>query len=189
MMVGSDKFSSLSLLVVEDNEHMMRLLKAMLRALGVGSIDTAADAQRALQIMRARVPDILIVDWMMEGMSGIELTKHIRSSDQSPNPYMPIVMVTAHAEKELVIEARDAGVTEFLVKPIAVAALAQRLSTIVDQPRHFVRTAAYFGPDRRRRAQQFKGSERRTANADLVTPEETERFIEERRSKHGNDAA
>jgi len=188
-MEGSEKFASLSVLVVEDNDHMMRLLKAMLRALGVGSIDAAADAQRALQVMRVRVPDILIVDWMMEGMSGIELTKHIRSSDKSPNHFMPIVMVTAHAEKELVIEARDAGVTEFLVKPIAAAALAQKLLTIMEQPRPFVRTAAYFGPDRRRRNQQFKGPERRTTDADLVTPDETQRFIEERRSKSGNDAA
>jgi two-component system, chemotaxis family, chemotaxis protein CheY len=184
-----EKFASLGMLVVEDNEHMMRLLKAMLRALGVGRVDSATDAQRALQIMRVQVPDILIVDWMMEGMSGIELTKHIRSSDESPNPYMPIIMVTAHAEKELVIEARDAGVTEFLVKPIAAAALVQRLSTIIDQPRPFVRTPNYFGPDRRRRAVQFKGPERRTTNPALVTPEETERFFEERRSKHGNDAA
>jgi two-component system chemotaxis response regulator CheY len=174
-----EKFASLSVLVVEDNEHMMRLLKAMLRALGVGRVDSATDAQRAIQIMRVQVPDILIVDWMMEGMSGIELTKHIRSSDESPYPYMPIIMVTAHAEKELVIEARDAGVTEFLVKPIAAAALAQRMSTIIDQPRPFVRAPNYFGPDRRRRAVQFKEPERRTTNPDLVTPEETEHFIEE----------
>lgn len=188
-MEGSEKFASLSVLVVEDSEHMMRLLKAMLRAFGIGYIDSATDAKQALQIMRVRVPDILIVDWMMEGMTGIELTKHIRLSDASPNPFMPILMVTAHAEKELVIEARDAGVTEFLVKPIAAAALAQRLSTILDQPRPFVRTAAYFGPDRRRQDLPFNGSERRTANTHVLTPEETDRYIEESRSKHGNDAA
>lgn len=189
VMAGPVTYASISVLVVEDNEHMMRLLKAMLRALGIGTVDTAADAQRALQIMRVHVPDILVVDWMMEGMSGIELTRHIRTSEESPNPYMPIMMVTAHAEKRLVIEARNAGVSEFLAKPISAVTLAQRLSAIIDRPRPFVRAASYFGPDRRRQARTLKHPERRTASAELVTPQEMQRFIEERRSKQDGNAA
>jgi DNA-binding response OmpR family regulator len=87
----------------------------------------------------------------MAPTDGIHLTKQIRMGGASPNKYVPIIMVTGHTEKARVEAARDAGVTEFLAKPITVQNLMSRLSEIVERPRPFVKCDTYFGPERRRR--------------------------------------
>ena len=82
---------------------------------------------------------------------------------QSPNPFVPIIMLTGHTHVDRVLQARDAGVTEFLAKPISINAILSRLVAIVDHPRPFVRTKSYFGPCRRRRDDhQYQGPERRS---------------------------
>jgi two-component system, chemotaxis family, chemotaxis protein CheY len=183
------KYASLSVLVVDDNEHMLRIMKTMIRALGVGIVRGAENAAQALDMIDANPPDILILDWMMQGMNGLELARHLRTSGDSPNPYLPIVMVSAHADRSLVIEARNVGINEFVVKPVSVAAMAQRLSAIVDRPRPFVRTANYFGPDRRRHSAKMPNQERRALSSDVVSREEIQRFIEARRANIDGNAA
>jgi DNA-binding response OmpR family regulator len=107
-------------------------------------------------------PDVLILDWMMEGMTGIDLAKMIRTSAASPNPFVPIIMLTGHTSPERVRQARDFGVNEFLAKPVSVNAVMTRLSAVIEHPRPFVRTKVYFGPCRRRRGtDEYKGPERR----------------------------
>ena len=81
---------------------------------------------------------------------GLELTQMIRQPGANANPYVPIIMLTGHSEKKRVIAARDAGVTEFLAKPISAKALYQRIVNVVANPRPFIKTKTYFGPDRRR---------------------------------------
>jgi DNA-binding response OmpR family regulator len=86
----------------------------------------------------------------------------VRTSQASPNPYVPIIMVTGHTERPRVEAARDAGVTDFLAKPITVNNLIARLAEIVERPRPFVKCETYFGPDRRRRKMKdFTGPWRR----------------------------
>ena len=97
-------------------------------------------------------PDFVLTDLSMKPIDGIEFTKLVRTAQDSPNPYVPIVMVTGHTERARVEAARDAGVTEFLAKPITAQNLLLRLAEIVERPRAFVRCDTYFGPDRRRRA-------------------------------------
>ena len=75
----------------------------------------------------------------------------VRSGEDSPNPYVPIIMLTGHTELHRVCEARDAGVNEFLAKPISAKALYSRVASIIEFPRPFIRTKSYFGPCRRRR--------------------------------------
>jgi two-component system, chemotaxis family, chemotaxis protein CheY len=176
-MPETDKYGALSALVVEDNEHMRLLLKSILRALGVGTVDAVPSAKEAIEFLRTCLPDVLLVDWMMEEMTGIELARHIRNSPDSLNPYIPIIMVTGHGDKETVVAARDAGVNEFLVKPVSARALAERLTSIVDHPRPFVRTKSYFGPDRRRQKLPRKRRERRQGDIDVITPEAIECFV------------
>jgi DNA-binding response OmpR family regulator len=77
----------------------------------------------------------------------------VRNDEHSPNPFVPIIMITGHTEKYRVEAARDAGVTEFLAKPITAQNLFARIAEIVERPRAFVRCDNYFGPDRRRHAQ------------------------------------
>jgi two-component system, chemotaxis family, chemotaxis protein CheY len=149
-------------LIIEDNVNMIALVRSILQALGAKRVYEAADAKTGLELVPVVQPDIIICDWQMEPMSGLELVCRIRD-EQSPSPFVPIIMLTAHSEIERVKEARDCGVNEFLVKPISARTLYGRISTIIDHPRPFVRTETYFGPDRRRRQLEFNGPERRSA--------------------------
>ncbi len=86
----------------------------------------------------------------------------IRNRDDSPNCYVPIIMLTGHAEKTTVELARDAGVHEFLAKPVSATKLFEKIKNIIENPRVFIRTSDYFGPDRRRNQDpDFQGPERR----------------------------
>jgi DNA-binding response OmpR family regulator len=101
---------------------------------------------------------------------GIELTQMIRQPGANANPFVPIIMLTGHSEKRRVTAARDAGVTEFLAKPLSAKALYERIVSVVINPRPFVRTKTYFGPDRRRNANaSYAGPERRRGGeADFI---------------------
>ena len=86
----------------------------------------------------------------------------IRQPGANANPYVPIIMLTGHAEKKRVVGARDGGITEFLAKPISAKALYQRIFNVVVNPRPFIKTKTYFGPDRRRNVNlSYVGPERR----------------------------
>jgi CheY-like chemotaxis protein len=141
---------SLKALVVEDNTHMRALLRALLNALGIKDILEAANGQAALNLLRERKIDLVLTDLTMAPMDGLELTRHLRKDENSPNPFIPIIMITGHTEKYRVEAARDAGVTEFLAKPITAHNLFGRITEILEKPRAFVRCDNYFGPDRRR---------------------------------------
>lgn len=143
-------FDALQILVVDDNAHMRAILCAVLRGVGVTRIREAPDGSEALRSLRDFEADVAIVDFSMEPIDGVEFTRIVRTSDDSPNPYLPILMVTGHAERARVMEARDAGVTEFVVKPITARAILDRIGAIIYRPRPFVRSPDYFGPCRRR---------------------------------------
>ena len=116
------------------------------------------------------VPDIVITDWSMPIFDGLELAQMIRQPESKGNPYAPIIMLTGHSEKRRVTVARDAGVTEFLAKPISAKALYERIVNVVASPRSFIRTKTYFGPDRRRNVNPtYAGAERRKGGkADVI---------------------
>lgn len=155
-------YEHLHALVVEDNVHMRALLRSLLHALGIKNISEASDGDAGLREMRNHTPDLILTDLSMIPTDGIEFTRQVRTSQASPNPYVPIIMVTGHTERPRVEAARDAGVTEFLAKPITVNNLIARLAEIVERPRPFVKCETYFGPDRRRRKMKdFTGPWRR----------------------------
>lgn len=154
----------LSVLIVDDNVHMRLLVKTILNTLGIRLVATAEDGAEALKVMRGFEADFVICDWHMEPLDGVEFTKLIRNSDDSPNVYVPIIMLTGYTEVNRVMMARDAGVNEFLAKPVSATKLYQRIKEILESPRQFVRTPAYFGPNRRRRFDRnYLGPERRVA--------------------------
>ena len=155
-------FESLKALIVEDNAHMRSLLRALLNSIGIKEIAEAAHGQAAIDSLRERKSDLVLSDMAMKPMDGLEFTRHVRNHEHSPNPFVPIIMITGHTEKHRVEQARDAGVTEFLAKPITAQSLFARLAEIVERPRAFVRCGAYFGPDRRRKqAENYAGPWRR----------------------------
>lgn len=141
---------SLNVLIVDDNRHMRSLVQSILHALGVKNVMEAGDAAQAFKELQHFNADVIIADWHMEPLDGLDFVRLVRTAKDSPNPYVPIIMLSGYTEYRRVTEARDAGINEFLAKPISAKALYLRFASIIDNPRPFVRTKAYFGPDRRR---------------------------------------
>ncbi len=141
---------NLHVLAIDDNRHMRMLLQSILNALGVGKVTETGDATQAFEDLAEINPDLVIVDWHMEPLNGIEFARKVRTSKESPNPYLPIIMLSGYSDLDRVTEARDVGVNEFLGKPVSGKSLYSRFVTLIDNPRPFVRTKTYFGPDRRR---------------------------------------
>ncbi|MFK7839576.1 MAG: response regulator [Bdellovibrionales bacterium] len=159
----SFQFERLSVLIVEDTAPMRKLVTSVLETLGVGNISTASDGEEGYSKFAENNPDIVIIDWHMLPMSGIELVDKIRKDKSSPNKMVPIVMMTGYSALPRVAEARDTGATEFLVKPFSANDLARRIAYVINKPRDFIETADYFGPDRRRRVvPDYKGPKRRS---------------------------
>lgn len=160
------RFDRMKVLVVDDNVHMRKLVVTILQAFGVIQIFEAESGDRAWAILREANPDVVVLDWVMEGMSGIELMRMIRTNPQSPNPFVPVIMLTGHTSIEHVNKARDAGINEFIAKPVSVKTMMQRLAAVIEHPRPYVRTSVYFGPCRRRRStDDYRGPERRKETA------------------------
>src|ERR1700677_397942 len=118
--MSSYRFDRLKLLVVDDNAHMRKLVATILQAFGVTQIFEANDGDHAWAVVKESNPDVIVLDWVMEGMSGLELVQIIRTNAASPNPFVPVVMLTGHTSVEYVRLARDAGVNEFIGKPVSV---------------------------------------------------------------------
>jgi len=163
-------FNRLRFLVIDDNAHMRRILRTLLHSFGTREVYEAEDGAAGLEAFTHIIPDIVITDWVMPIFDGLELTQMIRQPGANANPYVPIIMLTGYSDKRRVIAARDAGVTEFLAKPISAKALYHRIMNIVVNPRPFIRTSTYFGPDRRRNVNlNYVGVERRKGGkADII---------------------
>ena len=152
----------LNFLIVDDNKHMRALVTSILHALGVKNCIDAGDGADAFKELRHFPADIIICDWNMDPLDGLDFTRLVRTGKDSPNPFVPIIMLTGHTEMNRVVEARDAGVSEFLAKRISAKGLYSRVRSIIERPRPFVRAGLYFGPDRRRRDNPaYMGGERR----------------------------
>ncbi len=152
----------LRVLIVDDNHHMINIVKTILRGFGVKAFYEAKDAAEAFDMVRDEAIDMVVVDYLMDLLDGTDFIRLVRTADDSPNPYIPIIMLTAYSERSKVEAARDAGVTEFCCKPVTALELYKKVVAVVDHPRPFVRTGNYFGPDRRRkRRQEYTGKERR----------------------------
>ncbi|MEM6627036.1 MAG: response regulator [Pseudomonadota bacterium] len=153
----------LRVLIVDDNHHMINIVKTILRGFGIKEFYEARDAAEAFDIVRSESVDIIVVDYLMDLLDGTDFVRLVRTGDDSPNPYIPIIMLTAYSERSKVESARDAGVTEFCCKPVTAQELYRKVSSVINNPRPFVRTSAYFGPDRRRRqGDAYRGPERRS---------------------------
>jgi CheY-like chemotaxis protein len=141
---------NVNILVIDDNKHMANLVVEILHALGAKNTCQAGDAPTAFQELKHFSADVIIVDWHMEPLDGLDFVRLVRTAKDSPNPYVPIIMLSAYTEHRRIVEARDAGINEFLAKPISAKSIYQRIATIIDNPRPFIRAKHYFGPDRRR---------------------------------------
>jgi two-component system chemotaxis response regulator CheY len=166
------RFDLIRLLLVDDNHHMRTLLAEILRAIGARHIHEASNGAEALQLIRSHPIDIVMTDLAMQPLDGIDFVRLLRNSPDSPNPMVPVIMITGHSTQGRVFEARDVGVNEFLSKPITARGVIERIRQVVENPRSFVRTNDYFGPDRRRRVDpEWRGPFRRARDSEITVVE------------------
>jgi DNA-binding response OmpR family regulator len=169
----SGSFERVRVLILEDNVHMSTILRTILQGFGVRTITETRDAADAFEIMRNASPDLALVDYMLGDVDGLEFTRLIRTATDSPNKYLPIIMVSGHTDRTRVMEAINAGVNEYLAKPVRPVDLYNRLVSMIERPRRFVKAPGYFGPDRRRRQDpRYTGPKRRATDAENAEPDE-----------------
>ena len=176
-MVGptSDYLKPISFLVVDDRAYMRRVVKSILETLGCKRMDDANNATEALSIMRGWPPDIVLTEALLSPMSGVELLKAVRA-DKSNLRFTPVIMITSETRREKVIQARNAGVTEYVAEPFNAKSLIMRIREVIERPRPFVSVGIYFGPDRRRRTEVMSdGAEKRGKGGPRPTTKEDPR--------------
>jgi two-component system, chemotaxis family, chemotaxis protein CheY len=142
----------LNIVVADQNQHTRKLTRMMLMHIGAKSIYEAADGVTALDTIRTANPDVAIIDWEMPLMSGQDLIRIVRSPGVFPKPDLPIILLTAGANRLRVNEAIRLGVHEFLCKPTSPGALRNRLVSILVKPRPMVQIGKHYVPELRRSA-------------------------------------
>jgi two-component system, chemotaxis family, chemotaxis protein CheY len=140
----------LNILIVDDNAYMRRLTRAMLTNLGAKSVVEAPDGLAALEAIRTSDHDVMLLDWDMPVLNGIEVLRIVRSPGVFPRPNLPVIMLTTRAQRAQVNEALRAGANEFLLKPTSPKALCDRLTSIMFKPRPMVKLGNYYVPKPRR---------------------------------------
>lgn len=169
---------TVKILIVEDMHAMLTLTKSLLSIFGFQQLITAKDGEEGFEAVKKHDPDVVITDWLMEPKDGLEMISEIRKNPLSPNPYVPVILMTGYSDIKRVESARDMGVTEFLVKPYTARDLYSRIVQIIEKPRQFVDAGEFFGPDRRRKkGVGYSGPHRRQADED----EDMSKSPEERR--------
>ncbi|MCB2108815.1 MAG: response regulator, partial [Rhodobacteraceae bacterium] len=166
--LGQDR---LSILVIEDNEYMLDVFANALKRMGFTRMFKAKTGKEAVEYLRSTTKsfaaseqvDIVISDLIMSPISGQLVLQWLRDDKASPNRFMPFIMISGAADRVNVEAARDRGVSEFMAKPFSVENVYKVLQRLIDNPRQFITTQTYFGPDRRRssKAGPPMGTERR----------------------------
>lgn len=148
------------ILVADHDSNLGSLLVQVLQRMGFPQAYLVRDGESAIRALQAAPPDILITEWQLQHMDGLKLTSHIRQSQKATEKLLPIIMATARAERQDVEAARDAGITEFVVKPYNSVTVFKRIQQVIDNPRPFLIAGTYVGPDRRRRNAEVAGDRR-----------------------------
>ena len=120
----------MKILVVDDFSTMRRIIKNLLRDLGFNNTSEADDGLTALPMLKAGNFDLLVTDWNMPGMQGIDLLKAVRAEEDEKLKSIPVLMVTAEQKKEQIVEAAQAGVNGYIVKPFTALILKEKLEKI-----------------------------------------------------------
>jgi two-component system, chemotaxis family, chemotaxis protein CheY len=156
-------FQKVKILIVESSPALSELLFSTLWLFTVPkqNIHCSSTMQDGFSQFCLTNHDLVLTDWLREPDSGIQLTRLIRSHEDSPNRFVPIIMTAGSGHKRSVLAARDAGVSEYLVLPFTAKELARKITRAIEFPRPFVASTSYTGPDRRIGSGSYGGPERR----------------------------
>lgn len=122
---------SMNVLVVDDYKTMIRIVRSLLQQLGFTNIDDAGDGVTALGMIRKKPYGLILSDWNMQPMTGLELLKAVRAEEQTKS--IPFIMITAETKTENVVAARQAGVNNYVIKPFTLAVLKQKLTAVLGE--------------------------------------------------------
>ena len=120
---------NMNILVVDDYQTMIRIIRNLLKQLGFNNVDDAADGKAALEKTSSKNYGLILSDWNMEPMTGLDLLKHVRASGSK----VPFILVTAESKAENIIAAREAGVNNYIVKPFNADTLKTKLSQVLGE--------------------------------------------------------
>ena len=123
--------TSMPILIVDDYKTMLRVLRNLLRQLNFGNIEEATDGSMALQKLRQQNFGFVISDWNMEPMTGIQLLREVRADDKLK--HLPFIMITAESKSENVIVAKQAGVSNYIVKPFSAETLKSKMTSVLGE--------------------------------------------------------
>ena len=120
---------NMPILIVDDYKTMLRIIRNLLRQLGFNNVDDAMDGSDALSKLRSKDYSLVISDWNMEPMTGIELLREVRQDNTLKD--IPFIMITAESKTENVIAAKESGVNNYIVKPFNAATLKAKLTSVL----------------------------------------------------------
>ncbi len=121
--------TNMPILIVDDYKTMLRIIRNLLKQLGFDNVDEAMDGSEALKKLREKSFNLVISDWNMEPMTGLQLLREVRSDARLKS--LPFIMVTAESKTENVVAAKQAGVSNYIVKPFNAETLKQKLITVL----------------------------------------------------------
>ena len=176
-MSDHDANKNVKILFLDDNRQMRTLVRTMLIAFGFRQIwgaNTTSEAQDLATDIRF---DLIFVDQKLGNNSGLEFVRWLRDPDGGVTPFVPIIMISSFSERARIMDAINAGVDEFLVKPVKPVDVARRIDAVTFKRRGFIRSSDYFGPDRRRRKDPlYSGPLRRSGEPDHEAEEDVLEF-------------
>jgi len=120
---------NINILIVDDYKTMLRIIRSLLAQLGFNNVDEAIDGSSALVKLKEKKYELIISDWNMEPMTGLELLKNVRATEELKN--IPFIMVTAESKTDNVIAAKQEGVTNYIVKPFNAETLKTKLTSVL----------------------------------------------------------
>lgn len=156
------RLDELNVMLVDASKFTRKLVRPLLYAMGFRKFTEASNGKEALEELRHKPADLIITGWEMSPVGGLEFIKTLRNAPKSPCPGVDVIILTGNTERKNVLAARDAGMTEFLAKPLTADKLYARVMSVLRYPRPFVEEGGYKGPCRRRTFPGgYEGNERR----------------------------
>jgi DNA-binding response OmpR family regulator len=147
---ASARVQALKVLVIDDEHYMRKVTRTILAAIGIKAVTEAPDGITGIELARAHMPDLIIVDWEMPLIDGAQFVRMVRTPGEFPNPEIPIIMLSAHSDHWRVVESAKIGANEFVRKPVSISTLTSRITAVIERPRPTVKLNGYYGPMPRR---------------------------------------
>jgi len=172
---NSKGFKNINLLILEEYIFISDILTLMLKNFGIQNVhktttllDAKQTCESTLQAGNDKAIDIAIIDLIPPNNYGFRFMEWVRTHKSPAIQYMPVIFTTNDARKKIIVNGRDTGANEILIKPFTAYNISRRLLTIINSPRPFIKSPTYNGPNRRRRNLPFDGPDRRILNQEDI---------------------